>query len=215
MPFQSELLNDSLQADRCAGIVIHVGTNDCASVGDPGSIVTELEDLVKCTKSKFVDCPITMSSICPRLDAHETQMNVDLVNAGLSTICLEQEVEYVNHDKTFRYKNDEIVSDYLDKAGLHLSYLGSCRLRSDLKLPNLSVKAGKRGKLAQKPKSSRTHQSNRTRGKNNSKGGAKCWYCGEPGHVAKDCRHGGKIKCNLCGQLGHKAKYCKNDNSNS
>ncbi|KAK3095688.1 hypothetical protein FSP39_017619 [Pinctada imbricata] len=37
-----------------------------------------------------------------------------------------------------------------------------------------------------------------------------CYNCGERGHVAKNCRHYGKIQCWECGQTGHKMRHCRN-----
>ena len=35
-----------------------------------------------------------------------------------------------------------------------------------------------------------------------------CFFCGEHGHISKNCRHGGKVECWNCWRTGHKAKYC-------
>ena len=37
---------------------------------------------------------------------------------------------------------------------------------------------------------------------------ARCYYCGEGGHMSGNCRHGREIQCSGCGKLGHKAKFC-------
>jgi hypothetical protein len=39
---------------------------------------------------------------------------------------------------------------------------------------------------------------------------ATCDYCGEPGHLHRNCKHGDYVQCHTCGCLGHKQKYCPN-----
>ena len=41
--------------------------------------------------------------------------------------------------------------------------------------------------------------------------GILCWFCGERGHVSKNCRHGKPIRCLSCGTLGHKQKHHSQD----
>ena len=52
-------------------------------------------------------------------------------------------------------------------------------------------------------------QQNKKGGKdNNGKGKKKCFNCGTPGHLSKDCRKKKKIGCFHCGDAGHLVKDC-------
>ena len=43
---------------------------------------------------------------------------------------------------------------------------------------------------------------------NNRSGSGVCFFCGEPGHAARNCGHGRPVKCRLCKGMNHKAKNC-------
>ena len=52
-------------------------------------------------------------------------------------------------------------------------------------------------------------QQNKKGGKNNNgKGKKKCFNCGTPGHLSKDCRKKKKTGCFHCGKAGHLVKDC-------
>ena len=43
---------------------------------------------------------------------------------------------------------------------------------------------------------------------NNGKGKKRCFNCGTPGHLSKDCRKKKKTGCFHCGEAGHLIKGC-------
>ena len=52
-------------------------------------------------------------------------------------------------------------------------------------------------------------QQNKKGGKgNNGKGKKRCFNCGTPGHLSKDCRKKKKTGCFHCGEAGHLIKDC-------
>ena len=103
------------------------------------------------------------------------------VNAMLHRVCQEYNATLIRTTDSKPFVN---TSQYW-KDGLHLSDFGTKKLLQtyDRYTPILKAR-------------NQTGQTDTSH------------YCGESGHIARDCRHGDKIECYSCGHLGHNAKDC-------
>lgn len=160
-------------------IVLHIGGNDVSNRTSTKTICELYEKLIILVRSKTRDdCDIIVSGIPPRKDVH-----VDSLNAKLKEFCANFELKFIDHSTTF-YDNRGYVNYYLyHRDGIHLSRRGTSTFLHNIN-QHVSI----------------LDQQRQTVGV--------CYFCNEPGHNTKTCRHKQKVLCYNCGHYGHKAKFC-------
>ena len=75
---------------------------------------------------------VQISSVIPRLDQNNEK--VDLLNAGLISLCEEAGVKYIDNRPGFTTQDGEVNDGYLENDGIHLSRAGTNKLVKNLKL---------------------------------------------------------------------------------
>ena len=220
-------------------IYICAGTNDCASEEFDGEAVTKAyKDLVTAATTKVTSAEhVTISSIPPRCDDMEAQDRIEAINANLNALAVDTGTLFVNHDATFKLQDGTPNDGYLVNDGPHLTFKGTNKLCTNLKVPckpavkgnvcksKTTVEKKSIGhhndndqwhevKKRQRYPSSNIHRNGRhsssVNGRHSSSvnTGARCWNCYESNHVARACRFSSPISCYSCGQSGHKSKFC-------
>ena len=125
--FKSELLS-RLEADEVETykeIFISAGANDSTADISVTDCLKDAKVTLECSKSLAEK--VTMSSICPRL-LSERDERIDGLNAGLSALCEELDVTFVNNDDTFYLNNGTVNEGYLHSDGKSLNGYGINRL---------------------------------------------------------------------------------------
>ena len=217
-------------------LTLIVGGNDCDS--DPpvpaSHIVDRYSTLVTSAKTKAAD--VRVCAILPRLKSEALCDKIDAVNAGLSSLCEDTGVTFVDTQPSFRLQDGSINDGYFLSDGVHLTRAATNKLAAcmDLQINSGSDSAWKRRSPRRKPKSkgknpttreshdatevdrARSDQDaddwtevrSRRAPRSRSSSQIRCYYCAEIEHVKGTCRHGEPVKCYTCKRVGHKSKYC-------
>ena len=219
-------LNDT--DDIFMDITVCVGTNDCSN-GDefvPAALTDTYKQLVNTAAKKVRDISkVKVVSIPPRIDDPKKQDRVKSLNACLCTVANETGATFIDNDPAFLLQDGSPNDGYLLTDGVHLSTTGTNRLVKNMRLPvkekfrrnvckdlnNGNKPTGDWTVVQRKHRNPLRHAGNRNfqqMNDNQGTSGRKCWNCGEPNHVAMNCRHGQPVRCNSCYTLGHKSKFC-------
>ena len=105
-------------------IVCVIGTNDAASKKPTERIANECEIMVQEALKRAET--VILSSIPPRQDDHVDMEKMDAINEHFRNIAETNcDVEFVNHDKNFKYQDGSIDRSMLSPGDLlHLSAKG-------------------------------------------------------------------------------------------
>ena len=95
---------------------------------------------------------VKISSVCLRAN-EQIERRIDAFNAGLSQLCSDRNIEFIDNDDNFKARNKTINECLLFSDGVHLTTSGSSLLAN-----NLNVDA----KIIQKPRQNVRHQSSKT-----------------------------------------------------
>ena len=126
------------QADELLNIIyICLGKDVCSQeVIDPEEIKDCYENLLTVAKTK--GNKIVVSGILPRLDNEVRAKNVECLNTVLASICLANDITFIDHNDCFMLRHGEINDGYLLPDGLHLTKPGTQRLVKNLNIPTKS-----------------------------------------------------------------------------
>ena len=116
-------------------MVLIGGGNDCDSQVtdlDVTVIVSQFKDLID--SAKCIASTVSVSSICPRNKSQELTDRINALNAGLSTLCGDLGVDFVNSDPSFTLKDGSLNDGYLIQDNVHLSRAGTNKLVLNLGL---------------------------------------------------------------------------------
>ena len=140
---------------------------------------------------------------------------MDKFNYWLKDKCSTSEVNYIDNNLNFVFRDGTCDPAILLSDGIHLSKAGINRLMS-----NLSLTVGQQP--CRPTPASRTSQSRKPKSNPNvaqrhnkpSSGSAayrpkagQCSMCGETNHISARCKHTNKATCFTCGSQGHKSKH--------
>jgi lysophospholipase L1-like esterase len=122
--------------------VLVLGGNDCASSSKTAStVIEEYSNLVKELKSRCQT--VTVSSVCPRLKPDNIKEQIDAVNAGLQSMCADDDkTTFINNDPIFHLADGSINDGYLLTDGVHLRRQATTKLARNLKLNIISHNEG-------------------------------------------------------------------------
>ena len=110
------------KADANTVIMIHVGTNDVMSCRSE-ELLDRYRQMIKKYKEKINEKNIVISGILPRKFADKTFFDKAFsTNSRLRTLCVEENVHFVNFWNNFYFDKHLFWKD-----GLHLNYEGSAR----------------------------------------------------------------------------------------
>ena len=124
-----------MDTDSYGDVIIHAGTNDCATKCPIDKIFNNFRDIPVHAKHDFRNGTVKFSNITPRDDNPvAAAMGVE-VNDVIIRIAEECECIFVCHQDNFLCQNGDINEELLSVDGLHLSKLGTERLISNLKCP--------------------------------------------------------------------------------
>lgn len=111
-------------------LFIICGTNDVSTKRDIDKIARECTIVLQLAKQRATN--IHLSSILPRNDGKVDTTKIDALNQMLVTVTNQHEVNFINNDKNFLYRDNSIDMSMLSSDGLHLSASGTGRLLSNL-----------------------------------------------------------------------------------
>ena len=118
---------------RFTDIFIVCGTNDSATKRNAEKITRDFEALLTTAKDRAQH--VHLASVLPRADDKADMVKIDNVNQLLTTTANNLNVNFVNNDKNFRYRDDTIDETLLlNTDKLHLSPLGVHKLLQNLNL---------------------------------------------------------------------------------
>ena len=116
-------------------ITVVCGTNHLSSKMNADTVTVKAEQLLNVAK-KHSKC-VRLSSVPPRLDNVATDQQLQNLNERLSVIAETLAVNFIDHDKNFRFLSEIPDERLLLPDGLHLSPAGVQRLIQNLKLNDL------------------------------------------------------------------------------
>ena len=193
-------------------IVIVCDSHDPSSDTPLEQISHEFDVMV--AKAKSVASSVTVSSVPPVANKDQNEV-VDKFNYWLKDKCSTSEVNYIDNNLNFVFRDGTCDPAMLLSDGIYLSKAGINRLMS-----NLSLTVGQQP--CRPTPASRTSQSRKPKSKPNvsqrhnkpSSGSAayrpktgQCSMCGETNHISARCKHTNKVTCFTCGSQGHKGKH--------
>ena len=179
---------------------------------------------------------MVVSSISPRTDSTRTQQRVEELNSILQeTSTTLARAKFISNDTSFRLADGLPNDGYLSADGLHPNCRGTNRLATNLGLApagqevqstntrttrnhgdRRSTRQNERSQCRQTDNEWHTvrryhdrRDSTQTNAALHSGSTPCCYFCGESGHVKKNCRHGRKLQCHTCQSFGHKSKLCQ------
>ena len=224
----SHKLETQMKNKKFENIVFVVGGNDCQSPREVTTILDGFNSLI--VKGKSISEHVVVSSVFPRKGGPELQDKIDEVNNKLSNLCENSSCKYINQDCTFKVL-DGTRNDVLYKDNVHLNKSGVCKMLSNLGIEfkeKSYAQAVLRGRSSNSLHEHRPSSGNRAWGQKQQHLESRTWrnmkqtssyrkreqptchFCGIPGHMKDQCRHGDYLKCHTCKAYGHKSKYCKN-----
>ena len=214
-------------------VTLVVGGNDCDSKHPRSAddIVKSYGSLIDSAKTKAKK--VFISGLCPRLTSDATQEKIEAVNAGLTAACADNNVTFIDTNPMFRLQDGSINDGYLLPDGVHLTRAATNKIAKclDLKIKNVAEGVCRdTSRAAPEPQTTRQadnhhdtsdwtnvrHRSKRRhdnqRSTDTRSTNARCYFCGESGHLHDICKHGKAITCYECGRTGHKSKLCTYSN---
>ena len=120
------------RGDVLRKIVIVGGTRELTDNVSAERINEQLSALVR--KAKAATASVTFSSVLPVLKRADMQ-HLEDINRQMKEICDELQVQFVDNDSNFTFRDGTVDSAAYLKDGLHLSESGVNRLMSNLGLP--------------------------------------------------------------------------------
>ena len=118
---------------KFANLYLVCGTNDTATKKGVDKISDDFKSVVQLAKEKSEN--VHLCSILPRADEKGDLVKIDNLNRLLMKIATENQVEFIENDRNFRFQDgtvDEMTLAAADK--LHLSAVGCKRLLQNMKL---------------------------------------------------------------------------------
>ena len=101
-------------------IILHAGTNDLATNVPTDKVAESTVELAMSLKSDSTS--VAISNITVRTDKHKNK--VRQTNKHLKTLCMERNIELINHDST-------ITEKHLNGSRLHLNKRGAAILQNN------------------------------------------------------------------------------------
>ena len=133
-----------------ARVVIVTGTNDSTTRRSADKIAADCKSTI--AAAKRIATSVVLSSIPPRNDDRGDSTKIDNINQLMLTVANESDVEYVNHDLNFRFKDHSVDTAMLLPDQLHLSTSGVKKLLSNLSLVDKARPKSNNSARPQKPK---------------------------------------------------------------
>ena len=113
-------------------IVLHVGSNDCSDSVDVKAILGQYNELIDLAAAAVTDTgTVRVSSVCPRSNP-ETQARIDTFNSGLSELCQNRNIQFIDNDDNFKTRNGSSNYALIAKDGIHLNASGTAVLAKNL-----------------------------------------------------------------------------------
>ena len=121
---------------KFGNITLAVGGNDCDNLEQEGNDVTPLieqyRELIESAKMRADT--ITISSVCPRNKPGPVSERIAALNAGLTTLCKDLDVTYVDNDDVFYLRDGSLNNGFLLPDNVHLTPAATSRLVTNLGL---------------------------------------------------------------------------------
>ena len=215
----ADILHHLLQTDDDSyeTVSIVVGTNDYANGVSAGQFQLDYDELLREAR-RVASKNVQACSILPRVD-DSVHTLLPSLNTIIRTLCQQRGVVFINNDNNFVYSDGHPDLATLCSDGVHLSTEGTSRLIRNInaacvcRVSQRAYHSQKRNAIKQTPRPNSyrnvseyydTYQNHSLHQQPYKDG---CYYCGEPGHTTKVCRHGDYIVCDKCGGYGHKRKH--------
>ena len=122
----------TIKRQKYESVVLVVGTNDASTKRSPERICADFKALI--TSAKSIATTVTLASIPPRDDGRVDSNRLEHLNGLLQPIAHEENVNFVNNDKNFLYRDNTVDASLFVLDGLHLSPAGVNKLLLNLKL---------------------------------------------------------------------------------
>ncbi len=224
----TKMQSENLKYNR---VIIHAGSINCANE-TAEDIATQYSELLdKCTS--IATDRVSVSGILPRTDGQVEPEFIIEVNHKLRELSDKREkCDFIDHCSNFTHKNGQVVEGML-YDGMHLAPAGARRFLDNVGLPTMEVNNNTQEKWSIAGRNKRNNKNFQKQGQNNQFRGktdsnikqkepnrgpksfakadeqAYCFFCGESGHISKNCRYESRLKCWGCGHYGHKHSLCR------